>query len=81
MTSEDHKNHVRRLADSRCKAKHLDHYDSLICVGPNSSGFGPPCEDCIRETEDELEKKRDKAHGIELSSEEAARVRQKLGLG
>lgn len=80
MTSEQYRAHVRNLAESRCRAKHPDYYDSLICVGPNSSGFGPPCDDCIREVRVELDRKRSKAQGRELSPEEAEEVRKQLGI-
>ena len=70
--------HIRNLADSRCKAKHRDYYDSMICVGPNEGGFGPPCDSCLEETRRELEQKRGKAQGRELSPEEAAKVRKRL---
>ena len=81
MTPEELRKHIRHLADSRCKAKHLDYYNSLICVGPGSEhGFGPPCDGCIAEVGREYEAKRSKAHGRELSPEEAAKVRRKLGL-
>lgn len=74
MTPEERRNQIRRLADSRCRRKHIDHYDSLICVGPGSKqGFGPPCDECLAETEHEYELKRAKAHGRELSPEEARR--------
>jgi hypothetical protein len=81
MKSEELRLHIRRLADSRCKAKHPDYYDSLICVGPGSThGLGPPCDGCVAEVEHELEAKRAKAHGRELSPEEAAKMRRELGL-
>ena len=80
MTQEQWRAHVRNIADSRCKQKHPDVYDSLICVGPNSSGFGPPCDSCVAETKESLEQKRSKAHGTLLSPEEAAAVRKRLGL-
>ena len=79
-TEEEQRNaHVRRLADSRCRNKHRDYYDSLVCIGPGSAHFGPPCNDCIEETRKELEMKRCKAHGVQLSPEEAAEVRKRLG--
>jgi len=54
--------HLRGLADRRCKRKHRDYYDSLICVGPGSGkGFGPPCDECIAEVEREQRVKRRKA--------------------
>lgn len=81
MDEEAWNNHVRELADSRCRNKHPDYYDSLICVGPGSeNGFGPPCDGCVRETTQELETKRQKAVGVELSAEEAAAVRKQLGI-
>lgn len=76
MTPEMWRAHIRNLADSRCKNKHPDYYDSLICVGPNPSGFGPPCDGCVEETRLELEQKRGKTHGRELSADEAAEVRR-----
>ena len=72
--------HIRQMADSRCRNKHRAYYDSLICVGPNESGFGPPCNGCIEETRRELEVKRGKAHGQELSPEESTEIRQRLGI-
>ena len=80
MTSEEYRRHVRNLADHHCRAKHRDYYDSLICVGPNQNGFGPPCDGCIHEVESELEQKRGKAHGRELSADEAEEVRKRLGI-
>jgi hypothetical protein len=80
MTLEEFRDHVRQLANSRCKAKHPDYYDSLICVGPNSGGFGPPCDNCIKETRLSLEAKQTKAHGRELSPKEAVEVRRRLGI-
>ena len=82
MTPEQLKAHIRGLADSRCQAKHPDYYQSLIRVGPEDSavGSGPPCDECLAETEREYEDKRAKAHGRELSPEEAAEVRGRLGL-
>ncbi len=81
MTPEELRDHTRELAKSRCKAKHRDYYDSLICVGPGSTrGFGPPCSECLAETESELEMKRAKAHGRKLSSEEATELRKRLGM-
>ncbi len=79
MTGRELQQHIRNMADERCKAKHPDVYDELICVGPGSAHFGPPCDDCMRETEAELELKRGKAHGRELSPEEAAKLRSELG--
>lgn len=72
--------HLRSLADSRCKAEHPNYYGSLICVGPNSQRLGPPCAECMREVEHEYELKRNKAHGRELSDEEAKQVRKRLGI-
>jgi hypothetical protein len=80
MTPEEQAAHVRRLADSHCRAKHRSYYDSLICVGPNSQGFGPPCDGCIRETEQRLSSKRAKAQGIELTEDEAMALKKRLGL-
>ena len=83
MTPEEREareTHIRRLADSRCRAKHRDYYDSLICVGPNESGFGPPCDNCIEEARKALEDKRATAHERLLSPEEAAQVRRELGI-
>ena len=80
MTPEQWQAYVRSLADFRCKAKHRSYYDSLTCVGPNQSGFGPPCDSCVRETEDELQKKRGKAQGKKLSPEETEEVKKRLGL-
>ena len=53
--------HIYRLADARCKRKHRDYYDSLICVGPGSSrGFRPPCNECIEEIRKELRQRQRK---------------------
>lgn len=81
MTPEERRAHIRNLADSRCRNKHRDYYDLLICIGPNPSGFGPPCDSCIEETRLELEKKRDKAQSREPTPEEDAALRKKLGIG
>ena len=79
MTPEELERHIRNLADSRCRAKHPDYYNSLICVGPGSAqGFSPPCYGCVDEVRRELAVKREKAQGHELSPEEAAEVRKKL---
>jgi|GEM_PF-3584408 len=80
FTDEQWRKYVRKVADSRCKNKHQDYYDSLICVGPNTGGFGPPCDNCVEETHKELEQKRGKAHGQELSPEEAKEARKRLGI-
>ncbi len=82
MTPEQGKDYIiRHLARSKCEAKHPDLYDSMICVGPGSQkGFGPPCDECLAETEREYEAKRAKAHGRELSPEEAAEVKKRLGI-
>lgn len=56
MTPQEWEAHVRSEAGRRCKAKHPDYYDSLICVGPGSEiGFCPPCHECLVETRRELE--------------------------
>ena len=58
MKSKKLKNRLRQLADTRCRTKHRDYYDSLICVGPGSArGFGPPCDACITEIEREHKEK------------------------
>ncbi len=80
MTPQEWHSHVRRLADSRCQNKHRDVYDSMVCIGPSSTHFGPPCDECLEETRNELEQKRGKAHGTELSPEEAADLRRRLGI-
>ncbi len=75
MTPREFHAHVRKLADSRCLIKHPETYDYL-----NSSLFdipgGPPCDECINETYREIELKRGKAHGRELSPEEANGLRK-----
>jgi hypothetical protein len=54
----------------------------MICVGPGSEkGFGPPCEECIYDTEREYQLKQAKAVGVELLPEEAERIRKKFGIG
>lgn len=74
-------NYVRRIAVSRCKAKHRGTHDELICVGPGSEkGFSPPCDECLSETRAELEAKRGKAHGTELTSEESEEIDRMLEL-
>ena len=81
MIREELRQHIRNLAKSRCRAKHPNSYDSLICVGPGSKhGFSPPCSGCLAEATSEYEMKRSKAHGRELSPEESAEVHRKLGL-
>ncbi len=80
MTPKEFEAHVRKLADSHCRKKHRDYYDSLVCFGPNPSNFGPPCDECVDEKRQELEQKRQKAHGQELSPEETAALRQRLGI-
>lgn len=80
MIQEEREAHIRHLADSHCRNKHRDYYDSLICVGPNPSGFGPPCDGCIEETRKRLEDKRATVHGRPLSPEETAEMRRELGL-
>ena len=77
---EAHRAHIRRLADSRCRAKHRDYYESLICVGPNESGFGPPCDECVAEEERNWQNKRATVVGRELSPEEARALREELGI-
>ena len=72
--------HLRNLADSRCRKKHPDYHQSLICVGPGSARSGPPCDACLEETRQEYETKLGKMHGKELSPEEAEAVKEKLGL-
>lgn len=81
MTPEELSKHLRNLADACCRSKHPDYHDSLICVGPGSEkGFGPPCDECLAEVTRDYELKRGKAHGQELSPEEAERVKQQLGI-
>ena len=82
MTLEEGKNYIiRHLARSRCERKHPDLYHQMICVGRGSEkGFGPPCDECLAKTEREYEAKRAKAHGRELSLEEAAEVKKRLGI-
>lgn len=80
MNATEFEAHVRKMADSHCQTKHRDHYESLICIGPNSQGFGSPCDECVREMRERLINKRAKAHGQELSAEEAEKVRKELGL-
>jgi hypothetical protein len=76
FTEEGWEEYVRHIADSRCRNKHIDVYDSLICVGPGN--FGPPCSECIEATRKELEAKRDKMHGTKLSPEEAEELNRML---
>jgi len=53
---------LKKLADARCKRKHRDYYESLVCVGPGSGkGFGPPCDECLAEVEREYKAKLCKA--------------------
>lgn len=74
-------NHIRHLADSKCKNKHPELYEALTYKGPGDpDGLGPPCSDCLGETQKEYEAKRAKAHGQVLTPEEAAEIRKKLGL-
>ena len=80
MTHEELKKHLRQMADTRCKQKHRDYYESLICVGPASRDFGPPCDECRAEIVIEYNVKRGKMHGRELSPEEAAALRKRLGI-
>jgi len=80
MTLQELHAHINNLANSRCKSKHRDYYDSLICVGPASSHFGPPCDSCIAKVREEYEKKLGKAHDRELSPEEVAEIRKNLGI-
>lgn len=80
MTSEQRAEHLKDLARSRCERKHPDLYDSMICVGPGSKGFGPPCDDCLAEMEREYEMKRAKAHGRKLSPEEEQKIKEEIGL-
>lgn len=52
MSREQSRSRIRKLAYNKCKKKHPDYYDSIICVGPGSGrGFGPPCDECINEVE------------------------------
>jgi hypothetical protein len=60
--SSNGKRTIRDLARARCKKKHRDYFDSLVCVGPGSSkGFGPPCDECLAEVEREHKKKKRRA--------------------
>ncbi|OHA91019.1 MAG: hypothetical protein A2758_01360 [Candidatus Zambryskibacteria bacterium RIFCSPHIGHO2_01_FULL_49_18] len=77
---EAHRAHIRRLADERCKAKHREYYDSLICIGPNESGFGPPCDGCVAEEEKHWQNKRATVVGRKLSPEETRALKEKLGI-
>lgn len=80
MNAEELRQHIRRLADSHCRAKHLDIYDSLIRVGPGSAaGFGPPYDACLAEVETNYYAKLGKAQGRELSPAEAVEARKKHG--
>lgn len=87
MTPNQKRDHIKNLARSRCKRKHPDLFDSMICVGPGSEkGFGPPCDECLDEVEREQsrkqrnKKKLAKVHGRELSPEETAEVKKRLGI-
>ena len=72
--------HIRSLADSRCKAKHPDYYQELTCVGPGSSHFGPPCDGCLNEERERWKAKRATVQGRLLSPEEADELKKRLGI-
>ncbi len=77
MTYED----IRQRAADRCKQKHPEIYDSMICVGPGSErGFGPPCDECLAAMEQEYLMKRAKGLGKELSHEETNKIKKELGI-
>ncbi len=80
MTPEEWRIRLRQMADDRCKKKHRDYYESLICVGPGSRDFGPPCDECRAEVAMENNLKRGKMQGQKLSPEEAAALRKRLGI-
>ena len=81
MTPEELRNHIRQLADSKCRIKHPDYYsDRNDDSEPVNCGPSGPCESCVEETDREYTMKRAKAHGRELSPEEAAEWRKRLGL-
>ncbi len=75
MSRRDLETHIHAIATSRCDSLHK----MIMCFG-ESDGEEPPCNICVREVCEELEKNRGKAHGIELSPEEAAEVRKSLGV-
>ena len=79
FTDEQWLAHVRNLATPHCKNKHPDYFESLICIGPGSERFGPPCDGCVEEKRLELEAKQRKAHGVEVSPKEAAELRKHFG--
>lgn len=78
---EELRNHLLRLAGHRCRGKHPDQYQLLERVNRNNPDEpGPPCKECFVEIKREYEAKSAKIHGRELSDEEAAAVRERLGI-
>lgn len=59
---------VNRIAAERCNTR----------GHKTTTGF--PCASCVAEVRKELGRKRRKAHGEELTEDETARVRARLGL-
>jgi hypothetical protein len=81
LTEAQWEEHVRRLADSHCRAKHYSVYDGMITARQrDSEAPAPPCRLCIDETEKRLLDKRSKMHGRVVSPEEALRLRHEFGL-
>jgi hypothetical protein len=71
---------IRNLASLNCKAKHPDVHDALICVGPNESRFGPPCDECLDQERERYSQKRKKAFGELVSIAELPKeLRERLG--
>ncbi len=70
---------IRELADANCKAKHPQVYMELTPVGPNQSGFGPPCAECHEAERVRYYQKKESAYGRKLSPQEAEKKKQELG--
>ena len=79
ITDDQWQAHIRQIADSRCRDRHPAEHAAMILSGDGEKPANTPCDNCVERTKNELEQKRLKAHGEELSPEEAAAVRKEFG--
>ncbi len=77
MTSEQ-RERLKNLAHWKCKRKHLDYYESLICVGIGSErGLGAPCNECITEVEREYKSKQFRKHSLKASERRTRKAKRR----
>jgi hypothetical protein len=80
MPNQNAQEQVLKIADDLCRWTHNEYYDSLICIGPNPSGFGPPCDGCRDKMEMCYKTLKGEGGLVPLTEEEIRHIRNDLGV-